>query len=319
MSTDSPSHKVSGKAPSLFPLQVCFVVDNVPEAVAFCEEHYHWGPFTQFTINVEDAQYKDWCGDKRTEVALGMAGKVQMEFLHVHRGRDTTADYQQKYGTGFQHLGISVRSRDEAIAYLEGLGASVNETREVPGVHFGFVNIPNTGEGMFELLETTNDAPADSAIAKSREQKAKSQEQKTGDQGSGTGVLAPSFTLDRATIVTTNMADTLSFYAQAFNWQDPTAIEQTLQIEGQYSKALRYVGKAGFLELEIIEPVAGGSNPYSAHLDRGSHGLVHTGGALENNALMGETAIKGHWKETGESFELYDNFGVANSIQMRRN
>ena len=79
--------------PSLFPAQVCFVVDDVARAAAECESRFGWGPFHIFSAPVSDASYHDWRGPKLTHVALGMAGGVQVELIHVETGRDTVAEY----------------------------------------------------------------------------------------------------------------------------------------------------------------------------------------------------------------------------------
>jgi hypothetical protein len=99
----------------LFPSQVCFVVDDVPSAAAECSKRFGWGPFQTFTATVERAEYKGEYAKRVTDVALGMAGAVQVELVHVHQGIDCIATYQDRYGPGFQHLGIYCRSREAAL------------------------------------------------------------------------------------------------------------------------------------------------------------------------------------------------------------
>ena len=72
--------------PRLYPAQVCFVVDDVDAAVEECIATFGWGPFHRFTAPVSEARYRDWTGPKKTDVALGMAGAVQVELIHVHAG-----------------------------------------------------------------------------------------------------------------------------------------------------------------------------------------------------------------------------------------
>ncbi|MFK7978335.1 MAG: hypothetical protein AB8C02_19535, partial [Halioglobus sp.] len=118
---------------------------------------------------------------------------------------------------------------------------------------------------------------------------------------------------------------TLAFYAKAFRWETPVASKQTLRIAGTSTTMQRYIGKAGALELEIIEPPAQGDNPYTAHLNRGSHGLVHAGGALlggsqqANEIMLDSETLTGVWEEARESFSLCSNFGIQRSIQLRYN
>lgn len=284
--------------PRLTPQQVCFVVDDVPAAVDYCQQRFGWGPFYQFKAPVPDATYKDWRGEKLTEVALGMAGRIQVEFLHIHKGHDTTAEYQQEYGTGFQHLGIHCNSREEALAHLEALGANVNELNEYPGIRFAFVDVP-TGSGMFEILQPTAAMKKDAGLSSST------------DGGDDT-----LFDIDRATIVTRDIDQALAFYSAAFHWEAASSSATTLVCGGEKTAVQRYVGTTGKLQLEFIQPPENGDNPYSAHLRRGDHGLIHAGGAT-NGELPSDEALCGEWPETGEQFALYDWNGGKNSLQIR--
>jgi catechol 2,3-dioxygenase-like lactoylglutathione lyase family enzyme len=288
-------------APALSPQQVCFVVDDVSTAVQYCEENFGWGPFYQFKAPVPEARYKQWSGEKLTEVALGMAGKVQVEFLHVFKGHDTTQDYQAQYGTGFQHLGIQCKSRDEALAHLESLGAVVNEVNEYPGIRFAFVDVP-TGPGMFEILQPTAEMASNDGISGSRKKR---------------DTTNPRFELDRATIVTRDINTALGFYAAAFGWERPVATQDTLRYGASETQVLRYIGTAGTLQLEFIQPKEGSSDPYAAHLRRGDHGLIHAGCNTDDGLPDGE-ALTGEWAETRESFALYNWAGGEYALQVRR-
>ncbi|MEH6582910.1 MAG: VOC family protein [Halioglobus sp.] len=299
-----PSEATSAEytIPRLSPQQVCFVVEDVTDAVNFCEKRFGWGPFYQFKAPVPEATYKDWRGAKLTEVALGMAGKVQVEFLHVFEGQDTTGDYQAKYGTGLQHLGIHCLSRDEALEHLVSQGASVNELNEYPGIRFAFVDVP-TGDGMFEILQPTAEMANDEGISGSREQRAES---------------STLFDIDRATIVTADIDKALSFYSETFGWTNAQAVAATLSINGSQTSARRYVGEAGKLQLEFIEPCdPDAGDPYAAHLRRGDHGLIHASGLLSGDFPV-EEVLCGKWLETGESFALYSWSGGKHSLQIRR-
>lgn len=289
------------RQPRLHPQQVCFVVDDVSAAVEFCQQQLGWGPFYQFKAPVEDARYKQWRGEKLTEVALGMAGGVQVEFLHVYKGRDTTADYQAEYGRGFQHLGIHCHSRDDALAYLESLGAVVNEQNEYPGIRFAFVDVP-TGPGMFEILQPTAELADNEGISTSRK--------------SDSATSSPLFKVDRATIVSRDIDNTLAFYAAAFGWESPTANRCTLRHGDKQTTAQRYLGQAGALQLEFIQPTEDSDDPYSAHLRRGAHGLIHAGGVLDAAPPEGD-ALDGEWLESGESFALYNWLNIEHSFQIR--
>lgn len=287
--------------PALSPQQICFVVDDVPSAVQYCEENFGWGPFYQFKAPVPEARYREWTGEKLTEVALGMAGKVQVEFLHVFKGHDTTEDYQARYGSGFQHLGIHCESRDEALAHLESLGATVNEVNEYPGIRFAFVDVP-TGPGMFEILQPTAEMVSNEGISGS---------QKTRNTSDTL------FDIDRATIVTRDIDTALEFYASAFGWTSPIATQATLRYGDIETLVRRHIGTAGTLQLEFIQPVEGSNDPYAAHLRRGEHGLIHAGGTISGDLPEGE-ALNGEWVETGESFALYNWPGGKHTLQVRR-
>jgi len=284
---------------SLHPVQVCFVVDDVSRAAKDCAKRFGWGPFQGFTADV-DARYRDWRGRKLTDVALGMAGRVQVELIHVREGNDAVATYQSRYGRGFQHLGISCRSREAAIARLEELGASVDDVNEFDGVKIAFVDVP-TGPAMFELLEPTR---ADAAGGATR--------QHENAPSPAQGVFA----IDRATLVTADMERALSFYAKAFGWPAAEPARETLRHPGGEQVCLRYLGKAGSLRLELVSPIAAGDDPYSRHLERGEHGLVHAGGRW-----IGETpggALADHeWLEQAERFSLLDWEGGSRGLQVR--
>ncbi len=286
-------------AVSLSPQQVCFVVDDVPAAVNFCEQQFAWGPFYQFKAPVANASYKHWKGEKLTEVALGMAGKVQVEFLHIHHGHDTTADYQARYGSGFQHIGIHCTSREDALAHLQSLGASVNELNKYPGVRFAFANTP-TGPGMFEILQTTTEMKANTELNAS-------------SNTSGNAL----FQIDRASIVTHDIDKALTFYSGAFGWQAAKAAKATRLYNGKQTTSKRYVGKAGTMELELIQPLEDKDDPYAAHLRRGDHGLIHASGAARTNIIQNES-VQGEWLDTGEQFSLHDWVGGKNALQIRR-
>ncbi|MFK7898554.1 MAG: VOC family protein [Myxococcota bacterium] len=292
--------------PRLHPAQVCFVVEDVDAAVKECVASFGWGPFHQFTAPVEEAHYGDWSGAKRTDVALGMAGGVQVELIHVHEGHDTVESYQALYGSGLQHLGISCRDRDEALNALEGIGAHVDDRGEHPGIRFAFVDTP-TGPGMFELLQATGETPPPGA--------------ENGSDGAGrsnTEALEPSVTLDRATIVTGDLDRALAFYARAFRWADPKLESCMLRVGSEESRVRRVRGQAGQLLLELIEPKPGGSDPYARHLERGNHGLVHAGGLSADGKLRGSATAEGEWLDDGEAFGLYAWSGGAESLQLRR-
>lgn len=272
--------------PALSPWQCCFVVDDVPAAVRSCEARFGWGPFEQFTAPVDEAHYRDWTGKKVTDVALGMAGRTQIEFIHVHEGHDAVETYQAEYGTGFQHLGVRCRSRDAALEHLEALGAKRNELLTYSGIQIAFVDIP-TGDAMFELLQP---APrkASEGTAKEKLQEAP----------------PDAVAVDRATIATADIDAALRFYSAAFGWENAAATTATLRYDDAEAKLRRFVGRAGTLELELIEPVSGGSDPYAAHLRRGAHGLVHAGGAAAGRPTS-KAALSCSWAESGEVFELH--------------
>lgn len=288
--------------PRLHPAQVCFVVDDVEAAVGECVSSFGWGPFHRFTASVPEARYQGWSGPKSTEVALGMAGKVQVELIHVHEGHDAIEAYQARYGKGLQHLGISCRDREQAIAALEGIGGVVDDRGEYPGIRFAFLDTP-TGPGMFELLQTTGDGPPPGTDVATE-----------GEIALWTSCVA----IDRATIVTDDLDRVLTFYSRAFRWEHAHGEPRTLRIGDAESRVRRVRGRAGQLVLELLEPRPGDDDPYARHLARGSHGLVHAGGFLRDGDLPTEATIHGEWIEDGELFGLYDWSGGSGSLQIRR-
>jgi catechol 2,3-dioxygenase-like lactoylglutathione lyase family enzyme len=288
--------------PALSPWQCCFVVDDVAASVASCEARFGWGPFQQFSAPVDDASYRGWTGHKLTDVALGMAGKTQIEFIHVHEGHDAVETYQAEYGRGFQHLGVRCRSRDAALDHLEALGAKRNELLAYSGIQIAFVDIP-TGDAMFELLQP---AP--------REHSKKTAAAKPRTEPSA------ALAVDRATIATADIDAALRFYSAAFGWTDAAASPVTLRYRAGNAdtngevRLRRFVGHAGTLDIELVEAAPGGNDPYTAHLRRGAHGLVHAG-AVSTNRATSEATLVCEWIEDGENFELHD--WEAGSLALR--
>lgn len=289
--------------PRLYPAQVCFVVEDVDQAVEEVVARFGWGPFHRFTAPVSEARYRDWTGAKKTDVALGMAGGVQVELIHVHEGHDTVETYQARYGAGLQHLGISCKDREAAIAALETIGGVVDDRGEHPGIRFAFVDTP-TGPGMFELLQATGDTPAPGADENRRASEAEPPN--------------PSVVLDRATIVTADLDRAFDFYARAFRWDDVEIEEVALRVGERETRLRRARGRAGQLQLELIEPAAEGDDPYARHLARGDHGLVHAGGTSDDERLPEGSLAEGEWLDDGETFGLYAWSGGAGTLQIRR-
>jgi len=291
----------AARFPRLHPAQVCFVVEDVAKAVEECVTRFGWGPFHQFSAPVDDATYRDWRGAKHTSVALGMAGGVQVELIHVHEGRDTVEAYQARYGAGPQHLGISCKDREEALAALEGIGAQLDDRGEYPGIRFAFVDTP-TGPGLFELLQQTGEtAPPGAEEAR--------------ESAAATG---PEVELDRATIVTRDLDRAQAFFAQAFRWEGVEAETRTLRIGDRESRVRRARGPGGQLTFELIEPSeADDDGPYARHLARGDHGFAHAGGRARAVSLPTGATVEGEWLEDGERFGLYDWSGGVSSLQLR--
>lgn len=288
------------KPPKLRPAQVCFVVDDVATAVDECVARFGWGPFHQFSAPVSEARYRDWSGPKRTDVALGMAGAVEVEMIHVHEGHDTVEAYQSRYGVGFQHLGIHCRDREAALHALGSLGAKCDDVNQYPGIRFAFVDTP-TGPGMFELLQATGDTPPPG------DDVARSMERPT-----------PAVTLDGATIATDDIDAALAFYAPAFGWSDIAVETCTLRFSGHESRVRRARGQAGLLSLELVEPTPGSHYPYARHLARRDHGLVHAGGVAARAFPGEDTALDCEWLEDGDPFALVSWAGGLGSLQLRR-
>lgn len=279
-------------------MQVCFVVENVEAAAARCESSFGWGPFEHFTAEIPDGRYRDWTGRKVTEVALGWAGSVQVELIRVHEGHDSIEAYQSRYGIGFQHLGVSCSSRDEGIALLESIGGHADDLLEYESVRIAFVDLP-TGPAMFELLEDVTPPGRKDLSPKMM-------------AGS-----SPRLPLDRATIVTRDLDRDLAFFGSALGWVAPVAESATLRASGSETRMRRYLGKAGSLMLELIEPPPGTDNPYARHLERRDHGLVHASGILARGEPPDAPCSAGSWLEVGEDFRLYDWIGGPASLQIR--
>ncbi|MEZ4353905.1 MAG: VOC family protein [Myxococcota bacterium] len=282
-------------------VQICFVVDDVPKATQECVDRFGWGPFQGFTADLPEASYRDWTGPRRTEVALGMAGSVQVELIHVHAGRDAIATYQTRYGRGAQHLGLVCGERDAALARLVALGARLDDRNEYDGVRIAFVDVP-TGPAMFELLEPVR---ADAAGGATRQR--------------AWAPDAERLALDRATVVARDFDGALRFFREAFGWAGPEPMRMRLRTAEGAQPFLRVLARSGPLEIELLSPLSSGNEPYSRHLAGRDHGLVHASARVGGDRLLAEDEGSSlyEWIESGERFRLVDWAGGVGALQLR--
>jgi catechol 2,3-dioxygenase-like lactoylglutathione lyase family enzyme len=258
-------------------VQTCFVVPDVEAAVQICEERYGWGPFLCFSVP-SPAEGPD----AGTDVALGNAGRIQVELVATRNLHNAMATYQQRHGHGFQHLGILCEDVDESGRALEQLGARVCERGSHPGIRYAFVDVP-TGEGMLELLQPDRDVPTPPA-----------------SQRPDAEVRA----IESATIVTRDLAAALAFFEGAFGWDARPIEEDVLEIDGVEAGSIkRASGQSGALRIELVEPVTG-DNPYARHLEERAHGLVHVSARDTVGSANPDAACTGRWRNDGSTFRL---------------
>lgn len=305
----------------LIAYQACFVVKDVETAVKFCSQQLGWGPFQHFKIPSPDAQYRGWQGQKLTEVALGMAGRAQVELIRVHSGQDAIQQYQSRMGTGLQHLGVLCESTDDALAHVGALGAVLNDRNQYGEITFSFIDVPQ-GPALIELLERGEQGLPDA--------------QNTDQHGSTIGKTEQSrnakLLLDRATLLTTDIESAAAFYANSFdqefiNITDDTVryTEKVLTTRASGSgdvRARRCLIDAGVLGIELIQLLDEDPYFYGQQLVRatqhGGHGLVHVGGCDNSDLdLPGNKRIDGKWLECGEVFSVYTGPDDLHSIQVR--
>lgn len=262
----------------LRPVQTCFVVEDVDAAARTCEEQYGWGPFVRFSAPSPGDH-----PDAVTHVALGNAGATNIELIRTEHVRNTVSEYQERYGVGFQHIGVLCPDIDAGIRALERLGAKARERESHARARFAFVDAP-TGPGMIELLQPERDAGETSGSRDSREQE----------------VLV----VDSATIVTRDIEEALTFFSGAFAWETPEVSDESLEIEGRPAGHVRRARhQAGTLRLELVQPLSG-DNPYSHHLATRDHGLVHVGAKARASDRSASGRYTGRWLESGESFRF---------------
>lgn len=297
----------------LIAYQACFVVDDVEQAMAFCASTMGWGPFQHFKIPSAEANYHGWQGQKLTEVALGMAGRAQVELIHVHEGHDAIEQYQHRLGSGLQHLGVLCKSTDEALAHLQPLGGVVNDRNQYGEITFTFMDVP-TGPAMIELLER-----GEQGLPTAEEN----------DNGEKIGLTSASknerLVLDRATVVTHDIRRSAAFFEQTFGSARTVIESDTLRFENaegdlQETPAKRCLIDSGVLSLELVEVSASGTNPYAQQLQRGrlhgNHGLVHVGG-VNNGTESLSTTESGLWLKREERFKLCSGPDARQSLQLR--
>lgn len=305
----------------LIAYQACFVVNDVEAAVEFCTKRLGWGPFQHFKIASQNAQYRDWQGDKLTEVALGMAGRAQVELIHVHSGQDAIQQYQSRMGTGLQHLGVLCQSTDDALAHVSALGAVLNDRNQYGEITFSFIDVPQ-GPALIELLERGEQGLPDA--------------QSADEHGSTIGKTEQSLNakllLDRATLVTNNIESAAAFYASSFKQTNIHITNDTLRYAEKSGKmgesrtaeirAQRCLIDAGVLAIELVQLLDNEQCMYQKQLERatqhGGHGLVHVGGCsrLDLN-LPDSKRIDGQWLASEESFSVYTGPDQLSSIQIR--
>ena len=311
-------------APRLYPIQVCYTVDDVQTAIQFCEQQFAWGPFARFTAPNDAATYGNWAGTTVTEVGLGMAGAVQIELIHVHEGINSAGDFYSSYGAGLQHIGIYCKDRGSAQRYLTGLGAACRESGNVPGVNYGFVDAPACAWGMLELLEIAGGLPD---FAQGNYKTLSNQDAQS------------AIAIDRVTWVVNNIASATEFLAAAFEWPAKNGkavgddiVDDHLMIDKQEYAFKRLLKKAGNLEIEVLEPLD--CDPiYSAWLnDRyakhsAPHGFIHIGGkqpqrreaihlATMNNSTSAN-AMQAQWRNSDYRFTLINGPDGHASVQLR--
>jgi len=297
----------------LIAYQACFVVDDVEQAVKFCSSELGWGPFQHFKIPSKNCHYKDWQGDKLTEVALGMAGRSQVELIRVHQGQDSIQRYQTNMGAGLQHLGVLCKDSAQAIKLLGDVGGLMDDQNQYGEVTFTFMNVP-TGPSMIELLER-----GEQGLPTNEERR----------QGEKIGLTTAShrerIQLDRATIVTADLEQSLGFYSHCFPSKTADIQLETLRIVGNdgrphKTEARRCLIDAGVLELELIEVSAAGTDPYARQMQRslvhGGHGLAHVGGKAGSTPID-RNAVQGSWLNSGELFTLRTGPDGRLSLQLR--
>ncbi len=306
---------------SLIAYQACFVVNDVAAAVQFCSQQLGWGPFQHFKIPSQNAQYRDWQGDKLTEVALGMAGAAQVELIHVHCGQDAIQQYQARMGTGLQHIGVLCQSTDEALDHVGALGAALNDRNQYGEITFSFIDVPQ-GPALLELLE--------------RGEQGLPSAQSADEHGSTIGKTKPSHNakllLDRVSLVTTHIETSAAFYTSSFQQDKYTISEETLRYAKFSSssvttaaaevRARRCLMNAGVLEIELIQLLDKDKNMYGKQLERsaqhGGHGLVHVGGRQSLGLNLADSKrIDGEWLSCGESFSVYTGPDELPSVQIR--
>lgn len=258
-------------------VQTCFVVEDVKAAVETCEDRYGWGPFLCFSAPTPEAG-----PDAGTDVALGAAGRIQVELVKTRNMPNAMGAYQKRYGHGFQHIGVFCEDIDENARALSALGGSVRERGSHPGVRFAFIDTP-AGPGLLELLQPGEDVPTP---PKDR------------------GPLRTPLKVESATLVTRDIAATLAFFEGAFGWDSRPICDDALEIDGAEAGSFkRASGRSGALRVELLEPVAG-ENLYSRHLAERDHGLVHVSALDAGADARLDAACTGRWRSEASAFRF---------------
>ncbi len=137
-------------------LQVALVVRDLETAMRTYWEGYGIGPWEIYEFNpsnVADMVKDDAPAQYAMRVALTKVGSVFWELIQPLDDRSMYAEFLAERGEGLHHVGVGVRSYDEALATLRGKGHSVLQGGLYDGVKFAYLSTDRDLKAITEIFD----------------------------------------------------------------------------------------------------------------------------------------------------------------------
>jgi methylmalonyl-CoA/ethylmalonyl-CoA epimerase len=140
-------------------LQVAIVVRDLDAALHTYVHEYGIGPWDIYEFNsgnVEGMVKDDEPADFAMRIAITTVGTVQWELIEPLDDRSMYAEHLAEHGEGLHHVGVGVRSYDDAMRTLSAKGHSRLQGGHYNGVTFSYLS---TDRDLHVITEIFDGAP----------------------------------------------------------------------------------------------------------------------------------------------------------------
>ena len=122
-------------------VQMCYIVDNLDQAVNHWVETIGAGPFfVQNNLGVP-VEYKGSPGTLDINLALGQAGSLQIELIEMNSSAPSVySDTYRKGETGFHHIAVFVEEFEAMVQESASRGSPLNTRGEFAGGKFCYID-----------------------------------------------------------------------------------------------------------------------------------------------------------------------------------